>query len=150
MIVTVEIAQRLLDYEHVTLTHRRDESFRKAPRIAVFSALPDQRNLPAVDIYFNDECDVVDIVSFGHWHGHYDTAGDEEKNTRNAFRSARELVKRKVQIINQFTRNGKYLGSDGHRPGDALPSRLHNAEYAERLVFGLPIQRITLPLKDKT
>lgn len=144
MTVSLELARRLLDYDKVVQHHCRDEHFPRSPAFVIFSAVPEGDGLPSVDIYFNAPCDVVDIVSFGHWHGHYDTAGEDE-NIRRAFAAARELVKGKVEIIEQYTRNGKYLGSDGHRPGQPLPRRLKNAEYAERLAFGRPRQRVVLP-----
>jgi hypothetical protein len=145
VVVTLEHVKGLLHHERVTQTRRRDECFPRSAPMVIFSALPEGGGLSSVDIYFNESCDVVDIVSFGHWHGHYDTAGDEDENIRHAFTAARELVKGKVHIIEQYTRNGKYLSSEGHRPGQPLPRSLRNAEYAERLAFGKPPQRLVLP-----
>ena len=148
VVVTLEEARRMLGYGRVTLIHRRDEYVSKPFEFVIFSALPEEEELSSVDLYFNEAFDTVDIVSFGHWHGHFDTAVDENENIRRAFKSARELILRRVHIIEQYTRVGKYLGSDGYRPGQPLPLLLRNAEYAQRLVFGKKPQRLTLPKQD--
>src|SRR5262249_6601058 len=117
----------------------------RAAPFTVYSAVPADENLPAVEVWLNESCDVVDFVAFGHWHGHFEGAADEEENIRRAFRVANGLSKGRLHVIDQFTLHGKFFGSELHKGGVQLPRRLENADYAERLVFGKRPERISLP-----
>jgi hypothetical protein len=145
MVITLDIAKQLLGYSDVVCSTKRAAGFRRAPPWTVYSAIPKTKGLPPVEVWMDKASELVDFVSFGGWHGHFEGAADEDENILRAFHVARDILKGRLHVIDQFTRNGKEVGSDLQKRGEPLPCRLRNADYAERLVFGKLPERLTLP-----
>jgi hypothetical protein len=134
VIITLELAKELLQYSRVV--QRRYHQPESGTTYEIFSAIPDQGTERSVDLYFNDQCDTVDMVSFGRWHAHYDSAEDEGDNIRNAFNTARGLVLRERCLIEELGLDGRSLGECVVAP-EELPETLSlQARSLRRVMFG--------------
>jgi hypothetical protein len=130
MILTLELARELLQYRNVVqYRHPEVDGY-------IFSALPEDARQWTVDLYFNDTCDVVDIVSFGHWHAHCDTAENEEENITRAIATARSLVHRETCVLDECGAEGRYLGSSIVDPTGLPETISKDAQFLRRVVFG--------------
>jgi hypothetical protein len=130
VIFTVELAQELLQYPNVVqLRNSEADGY-------IFSAVPEDERQWSVDLYFNRTCDVVDIVSFGHWHAHYDESENAEENIREAIAAARSLVHRERCVLEECDADGRSLGDFIVEPTGLPETMRKEAKFLRRVVFG--------------
>lgn len=138
MIVTIDTVRQTLDYAKIVTRPQEQMYGERTDRYTIFSAVPEDETQLQIDMYFNESCDVVELVSFGPWHGHFDSAEDEEDNIRNAFRAVRSLIHREETLVEQHDESGRYRGSELLAP-DRHPDTLgFDIRTLRRVTFGQP------------
>lgn len=136
MHVTIAIARDLLQYNNVVERHNLLSV--SADTSVVYSAIPENTSQPPVDIYFNEDRSVIDIVSFCTWHTHFEGGDYEEANLLNGFAAANSLVHRRTCLVQEVDSIGNDLGASIVELRDMPVTLAKNCKRLRRWIFGKP------------
>jgi hypothetical protein len=104
----------------------------------IYKVLPSNKAWPSIDLHFDGDVKILDPLGFSQWHGHYDRWSDARKNLIDALRTVRELVARKVCLVEELGVNGDYRGSSLLSPGSVPGMISKDVRQFRRVCFDQP------------
>ena len=100
----------------------------------MFKVLPSKKNWPSIDLHFDGEIQYLDPLCFSQWHAHYDRWEDERRNLIDALRTVRDLVARKICLVEELDEAGACRGGS-LLPPEGIPETLSKEVTSFRRIF---------------